>query len=160
MSTPNDHEDSNEMFVKAKLVETSVSPELDAAPVAGLNAPDNPQVIEANMVELVARSPRPTPFRGNFAAVGGAVGSCVLGVWSILGSLVTPFSAINGLIGVALGLWGLRSPRYKLSILGIFLAAIGSFLSVLRIPVGIAIDALMNEDAVLFVRTILLNLHG
>jgi hypothetical protein len=160
MTTPKDPDESNEKFVKAELVEASSSAEHDTPSMAVLNSTDEPLIVASDKVELVTRVLRPLPYRSNFAAVGGAVGSCVLGVWSILGSLITPFSAINGIIGVVLGLWGLRSPRYKLSILGIVLAVIGCFMSVLRIPVIAVIEELMNEEAVLFLHSTLLNLHG
>ncbi|MEQ1906422.1 MAG: hypothetical protein ABL888_19725 [Pirellulaceae bacterium] len=160
MTLPNKPEDAKEEFVNAELMTAPSTAEPVAFSPPGLNSFNEPEIISAARVELVSRGLRSLPYRSNFAAVGGAVGSCVLGVWSILGSLFTPFSAINGLIGILLGLWGLRSPRYQLSLLGIILAVIGFFMSILRIPVAAAIEELMNEEAVLFLQSTLLNLHG
>ena len=65
----------------------------------------------------------------NMAAKGGAYGSLVLGIWASLGSLLTPWSAINGVLGLLLGVWGLTSHHQKISWIGIILSLLGIVLS-------------------------------
>ncbi len=161
MATPNSPDEANDEIVRAELIETSATHSAGPTNWAGPGAVGvysqnmTPQIVAAENIELVAMVLKP-----NLAAVGGAVGSCVLGVWSILGSLFTPYSAINGIFGILLGLWGIQSPRFRLSILGTVLAVIGFFMSLLRIPVAAAIEALMNENAVLFLQSTLQNHNG
>ena len=57
----------------------------------------------------------------------------VLGVWSILGSLLTYWSIINGILGLALGVWGLTSKRPRTAWIGIVLCLIGTFLSTVSV---------------------------
>jgi hypothetical protein len=66
------------------------------------------------------------------AAIGGAVGSLVLGLISIPGSLVTAFSMINALIGLGLGFWGMNSPRRRLAQIGRLLCLIAFLIAVLK----------------------------
>ncbi len=75
----------------------------------------------------------------NMSAVGGAVGSLVLGIWSIIGAMLTPFSAINAFVALGLGLWGLNSRRSSLAMAGIVLALLGVFFSFLGINEQLAI---------------------
>ncbi len=63
------------------------------------------------------------------AANGGAVGAVVLGIWAILGSFLTDWSMLNGILGGILGLWGLSSKRPRLAWIGIILCLIGGALS-------------------------------
>ncbi len=67
------------------------------------------------------------------AAKGGAVGAVVLGVMAIAGSFITNWSIVNGLMGLALGLWGLTSRRRGLAWIGLILCLIGSVLAVASI---------------------------
>ncbi len=67
------------------------------------------------------------------AANGGAVGSVVLGVWSIAGSFLTTWSLINGVIGVLLGFWGTASRRPRMAWIGIGLSILGVLLSMMEI---------------------------
>jgi hypothetical protein len=69
----------------------------------------------------------------NMAANGGAVGSFVLGLWCLAGSLVTNWSIINGFLGLLLGLWGLSSRKRRLAWIGITLCVVGIFMSMLQI---------------------------
>ncbi len=73
------------------------------------------------------------PILQNISAVGGAVGSIVLGTWAILGSLLTPYSGINGLIGLGLGFWGLTLRKRLLAIIGIVLSLLAIGMSVLQV---------------------------
>ena len=72
------------------------------------------------------------------AATGGAVGALVLGIWSILGSLLTYWSIINGVLGLVLGIWGLTSKHPRIAWIGILLCMIGCFLSMISISEIIA----------------------
>jgi hypothetical protein len=69
----------------------------------------------------------------NLAAKGGAVGALVLGVWCFAGSFVTNWSIINGLLGLAMGFWGLTSKHKKMAWIGIALCLIGMFLSLVQV---------------------------
>ena len=73
------------------------------------------------------------------AANGGAVGALVLGIWSILGSLLTFWSLINGILGLALGIWGLRSKRPRMAWIGIFLCLVGASMSLLAVSEMISV---------------------
>lgn len=55
----------------------------------------------------------------NVAANGGAVAAVVLGVWALLGSFLTPWSGISAVFGMVLGIWGISSPKRKMSYVGI-----------------------------------------
>ena len=70
----------------------------------------------------------------NLSATGGAVGALVLGIWSILGSLLTPYAAINSILGIMLGFWGITSTRKKrLALIGIVLSGIGLAMSLFEV---------------------------
>ncbi len=64
----------------------------------------------------------------NLSANGGAVGALVLGVWCFLGSFITNWSIINGMLGLLLGAWGLTSRKKKWAWIGIVLCTIGILL--------------------------------
>lgn len=83
--------------------------------------------------KLLVRTVDPSAEFQNMAAVGGAVGATVLGAWSIVCALISPFAAVNALLGLALGLYGLASIRRRLAVVGIGLAVIGLVLSLMNI---------------------------
>lgn len=64
----------------------------------------------------------------NLSANGGAVGALVLGIWCFLGSFITNWSIINGMLGLLLGAWGLTSRRKKTAWIGIALCTVGILL--------------------------------
>ena len=68
----------------------------------------------------------------NIAANGGAVGAVVLGAWSILCSLITPFSIINTFMAIGLGAYGLTSMKKTWAIIGIALGLVGGALSLIE----------------------------
>ena len=123
----------------------NTKPEFEVNRVEGAEQHDN--VVEAEIVdaesvgsgiemaELVSPPPLGSlpPAFENLAAIGGAVGSLVLGVWSILGSLLTPYAAINSGLGLILGAWGMTSKKKKLAMLGIVLSIAGFGLSLFEI---------------------------
>lgn len=75
----------------------------------------------------------------NLSANGGAVGALVLGAWCFIGSFITNWSIINGLLGLILGFWGLTSRRQRIAWIGIALCLVGVFLSLADI------SAMVNE---------------
>lgn len=69
----------------------------------------------------------------NIAANGGAVGALVLGIWSLIGSFITNWSMINGVLGLLLGVWGLTSRRKRLAWTGILLCVVSILLSMIQV---------------------------
>ena len=69
----------------------------------------------------------------NMSATGGAVGGLVLGIWSIICSLITYFGFINAALAIMLGIYGLSSPRKRLAAIGIFLGICGLLMSLMEI---------------------------
>lgn len=57
--------------------------------------------------------------RANFAATGGAVTAVALGLWACLTGWLTDLTILNALLGLAMGFWGLKSPRKRLALFGI-----------------------------------------
>lgn len=101
-------------LVQAELVEPTLAPTAEL-----VMAPPNYQL--------------PAGFE-NLSATGGAVGALVLGIWSILGSLLTPYAAINSILGIMLGFWGITSTRKKrLALIGIVLSGIGLAMSLFEV---------------------------
>ena len=64
----------------------------------------------------------------NVAAKGGAVAAIVLGCLAIFGAFVTQWSIFNALIGLPLGLWGLKSNLFRTAMAGICFCVIGLLL--------------------------------
>ena len=77
---------------------------------------------------LVATPPPLATNLQNLSANGGAVGALVLGIWCFMGSFITNWSIINGILGLLLGTWGLTSQRKKTAWIGIALCTIGILL--------------------------------
>jgi hypothetical protein len=67
--------------------------------------------------------------QANFAATGGAVAALALGLWSGLTCWLTPWTAVNAVLGLAMGIWGLKSPRKRIAVGGIGLNLIAIFLT-------------------------------
>lgn len=78
------------------------------------------------------QQPAPSPL-ANLSAKGGAVGAMVLGVLSFAGSFITSYAILNSFMGVALGLWGLKSNHNRMALFGILLCLVSAFLCVLDI---------------------------
>lgn len=106
------------------------------------NAPIDAEFAESEVVEAEVSSPltedfkippRMAPNLENLSANGGAVGAFVLGLWCFLGSFVTSWSLINGVLGLPLGVWGLISRKKKTAWIGILLCLIGSALCILQV---------------------------
>ena len=69
----------------------------------------------------------------NHTAVGGANAATALGIWTLVGALLTQWSFINGLIGLGLGIWGLKSPKARRAGIGIALCLAGIFLCLVNV---------------------------
>lgn len=61
----------------------------------------------------------------NVAAIGGAMASVLLGVLSMAGAWLTPWSMVNAIMGIAFGVWGFASPRKGLALAGILTSLLG-----------------------------------
>jgi hypothetical protein len=60
---------------------------------------------------------------------GSAITSLVLGGWTVVSALITPYAWLVGLLAVMAGLHGLASRRKRIALLGIVLATSGCFMS-------------------------------
>lgn len=81
------------------------------------------------------KPPSPPSQLANLAAKGGSVGALVLGVLSFAGSFITSYAILNSFIGIAMGLWGLRSNHRRLALVGLALCLTSAFFCVLDISV-------------------------
>jgi hypothetical protein len=83
---------------------------------------------------LAFTAPPPIPEdMDNVSAVGGAVGALTLGVWSIVGSFITPWAIVNSMLGILLGLWGLTSRHRRWASVGMILCGVGFVLATIQI---------------------------
>ena len=127
--------------------------------VAGTNASeairaDSSQPVEASLVEpVLAETAVYTDFEAganttdigltvplpiasnmeNMAANGGAIGALVLGIWCVLGSFITNWSIINGVLGLLMGFWGLASRKRRTAWIGIALCVLGILMSLVQV---------------------------
>ena len=69
----------------------------------------------------------------NMSAQGGAVGSIILGLWSMICALITYYSFINAILAMVLGLYGLNSSKRSMALMGIIMGFIGLFMSLMEI---------------------------
>ena len=67
---------------------------------------------------------RPLNLRRLSAAQGGAIAALMLGLMSVIASFYTVLAAIPAALGLALGVWGLFSPRRGPAILGLLLCCL------------------------------------
>lgn len=72
------------------------------------------------------RSREPLP---DHAAIGGAYAAMALGVFSIVVSLLHYSGGLIAVLAIAMGIWGLRSPRRNMALLGMLLAALAMALA-------------------------------
>ena len=110
------------------------------SPIEPVEIDDSSQAVEPILVasydeteqqpEVPAQAPLevshqlPAQFQ-NVAAKGGAVGSIVLGCLTIFGVFVTQWSLFNAIVGLLLGLWGLKSTLFRTAVAGICFCLIG-----------------------------------
>ncbi len=86
---------------------------------------------ERNLVAELASAATDVPGETeNLPAQGGAWTALLLGAWSIVGAILTPWSIFNGVLGILFGLWGLTSRRRTLAMVGLLLSVIGVTLSI------------------------------
>jgi hypothetical protein len=62
--------------------------------------------------------------RAGQMAMGGTVASLVLGIFSVLLSIVWPLAAVIAVLGLIMGIWGLYSPRRNLALVGMLLCCL------------------------------------
>ena len=99
-------------------------PERDDQGDQGNGSSEPSDIVTAELVERKPVLIQPAFSPTNLAARGGAVASVVLGAWSILGAMITSYSVVNALLGLALGSWGMSS-NIRWAWLGIALSLAG-----------------------------------
>jgi hypothetical protein len=57
-------------------------------------------------------------------AMGGTVASLVLGVFAALLGMLWPPAALIAILGLAMGIWGLSSPRRNLALVGMLICCL------------------------------------
>ncbi|MBC7856231.1 MAG: hypothetical protein IAF94_22600 [Pirellulaceae bacterium] len=62
--------------------------------------------------------------RAGLMAMGGTVGSLVLGLFAAVLAMIWPPAALIAVLGLALGIWGLGSPRRNLALVGMLLCCL------------------------------------
>jgi hypothetical protein len=62
--------------------------------------------------------------RAGMMAMGGTVTSLVLGIFSAVFAVFWPPAAVVAVLGLAMGLWGLSSPRRNLALVGMLLCCL------------------------------------
>ena len=116
----------------ASLVEAILVPEQESSSELDNSADAQSSIVSAELVEETpARGIPPVEpvddlLQANLAARGGAVASILLGILAIAGAAITPYSFINALLGLALGLWGMSS-NVRWPMLGLILCLVGIF---------------------------------
>lgn len=123
-----DNPESSENIIEAELVPTP-DPQLPGKPAVAGAMPMGSGLAMGATKPIYALPPG----LENLAAVGGAVSAMVLGVFSVIGSLLTPYAAINSVLGMLLGAWGLTSRKKKLASVGIILCGIGMLMSLFEV---------------------------
>jgi len=123
-----DENDDPDKLAGSRRGQGNDTPQMDAA------ASDVPveatSQIEPLEVTEIFNNPIPLPVSfQNLAAVGGSVGALVLGIWSIVGAALTPYSMINAILGILMGFWGLSSTKKTMATVGLALCVVGLALS-------------------------------
>ena len=62
--------------------------------------------------------------RASLMAMGGTVGSLVLGLFAAMLSILWPPAAMIAVLGLGLGIWGLNSPRRNMALVGMLLCCL------------------------------------
>lgn len=73
-------------------------------------------------------APAPPDYRAKQSAIGGVVGSIVLGVIGLAGSFFTAASLFVSLTGLLLGIWGLSSERKWIAAIGIVVCVVAALI--------------------------------
>lgn len=63
--------------------------------------------------------------RNSMMAMGGTVASLVLGIFSIILTMLWAPAVIIAVLGLVMGIWGLYSPRRNLALVGMLLCCLG-----------------------------------
>ena len=85
-------------------------------------SPYSPSLYPAQLSSSVSR--RHVPPRPNIAALGGAYGALLLGIFALV---LAPFrweAAIVAFVGLLAGIWGIYSPRRGWAVIGMLLCAV------------------------------------
>lgn len=116
----------------AELAEPTVGDDL--TPMSDVDASLNDVLGQANSTfgGNVVAPPSINKSLQNLSANGGAIGALVLGVWCLVGSFVTNWSMINGILGIPLAIWGMSSHKKWMSWAGLILCVIGIFLCLIE----------------------------
>jgi hypothetical protein len=99
----------------AQVLEADQSP-LETAPLArpantaSINRTKTAEMVDAKRAALMA--------------MGGTVASLVLGVFAAALGTLWPPAALIAILGLAMGIWGLRSPRRNLALIGMLLCCL------------------------------------
>lgn len=99
---------------------TADTPEVPFATVA-----DSVQVESVKAEAKLAVVDELPPQFQNIAAKGGAVAAVTLGLLTLFGAFVTQWSIFNAVVGIVLGIWGLKSPLKRTAWLGLSLCVAG-----------------------------------
>jgi hypothetical protein len=84
-------------------------PALETQPIGWTHQTPHPRLTTAELID--AR-------RAGMMAMGGTVTSLVLGLFATVLAIFWPPAAIVAVLGLAMGLWGLSSPRRNLALVG------------------------------------------
>jgi hypothetical protein len=90
--------------------------------------------------------------RAGLMAMGGTVTSLVLGIFASILATFWPPAALVAVLGLAMGLWGLSSPRRNLALLGMLLCSLAIGIGTYGIARSISIamqknKTVLEEDA-------------
>jgi len=110
--------------------ETIITAEPVVAAVATPAVAYNPSILTPPKPASYQQPPSPM---ANLSAKGGAVGAVVLGGLSFFGSFITSYAILNSFMGLALGLWGLRSNHRRMAIVGMAICVLSAFFCALDI---------------------------
>lgn len=138
----------DEPIVAASLADTEQSPDTEHDPdvivvedaitvehIADENSEEIPLASEVHEIrdlenaKTVAENRRFNPHV--YAATGGAYGSIALGLFSILGAFISSASALTGMLGILLALWGFNSKSMWWAVAGLVISLTGFFLSII-----------------------------
>lgn len=89
-----------------------------ASPVIGAVAPHVERIVRASTSDLIDAK------RNSLMAMGGTVGSLVLGLFALALAMFRFEAAIIALLGLVLGIWGLYSPRRRLALVAMLLCCL------------------------------------
>ena len=78
-------------------------------------------------------------------AMGGTVTSLVLGLCAVVLALFWPPAAIIAVLGLAMGIWGLSSPRRNLALVGMLICCLAIGIGAYGVARGISVAIQKNR---------------